>query len=203
VCCVSTANVNVNRTVNTYSTTVNGSNVYSTWGSKTVVSSGDKSATVYRSPSTAVVTNKQNNNVYAAHDGNVYRNEDGTYQKWDGSTQSWQTVQNPRTSSSTPSAAAPASSPSSAPSASSPAPRAESRSQGTAPSESTAAPHARTPAATTSAPMASESGAARFGSESPAGRLGSEGWLDRESAGRERGFQRFEGARAGGFFRHR
>jgi hypothetical protein len=208
-CCASTATVNVNRTVNSYSTTVNGSNVYSTWGSKTVVSSGDQSATVYRSPSSAVVTNNQNNNVYAAHDGNVYRKEDGTYQKWDGSSQSWQTVQNPRTSSSTTSAAAPTSSPSSTPpasstpSASSPASRAESRSQGTAPSESTPAPHARTPGAATSAPMASDSGAGRFGSESPAGRSGSEGWLDRESAGRERGFQRFEGARAGGFFRHR
>jgi hypothetical protein len=131
-CCYTTtsANVNVNRTVNTYNTTVNGSNVYNTWGSKTVVSKGSDSATVYRSPSSAVVTNNQNNNVYASHDGNVYRQDDGSYQKWDSSSQSWQQVQNPRTtsSSSSPSSVSSTAPSSSTPSSTSPPSRAQQRS---------------------------------------------------------------------------
>lgn len=99
-CCCGYSNVNVNKTVNNYS--VNGSNVYhNTWDSKTVISSGDKSATVYRTPNSALVTNNQNNNVYASHDGNVYRKDDGTWQTWNSGSQSWQNVQNPRTAATT------------------------------------------------------------------------------------------------------
>jgi hypothetical protein len=111
-CCCGSSTVNVNKTVNNY--TVNGSNVYhNTWDSKTVVSSGDKSATVYRTPNSAVVTNNQNNNVYASHDGNVYKKDDGSWQKWNSSSQSWQNVQTTRPSSTT--TAAPQSSTSTAP----------------------------------------------------------------------------------------
>jgi hypothetical protein len=89
-CCGSTTNVNVN--VN--KTTINGSNVYNNW-SKTTVSSGSKSATVYRGPNSAMEKNNQNNNVYASHDGNVYRKENGQWQKWNGQGQGWQPVQRP------------------------------------------------------------------------------------------------------------
>jgi hypothetical protein len=89
-CCGSTTNVNVNVTKTTY----NSSNVYSNSWSKTTVTSGDKSATAYRGPNSAVVTNNQNNNVYASHDGNVYRKEDGQWEKWNGSGNGWQPTQN-------------------------------------------------------------------------------------------------------------
>lgn len=100
-CCwgTSTVNVNVNKTVYNY----NGNNVYNSW-SKTTVSSGDKSASVYRGPNSAVVTNNQNNNVYASHDGNVYRKDDGQWQKWNGSGNGWQPVNPPTTQKSEPSA---------------------------------------------------------------------------------------------------
>lgn len=88
-CCgsSSTANINVNKTTYNY----NNSNVYNSW-SKTTVSSGDKSATVYQGPNTKVATNNQNNNVYASHDGNVYKKQDGQWEKWDGSGNGWQPV---------------------------------------------------------------------------------------------------------------
>jgi hypothetical protein len=99
-CCCGSSSVNVNKTVNNY--TVNGSNVYHSWDSKTVVSSGSKSATVYRTPNSSLVTNNQNNNVYASHDGNVYKkDEGGSWQRWNSSSQSWQNVQNPRSTSTT------------------------------------------------------------------------------------------------------
>jgi hypothetical protein len=87
-CCGSTTTVNVSKT------TYNSSNVYSNSWSKTTVTSGDKSATAYRGPNSAVVTNNQNNNVYASHDGNVYRKEDGQWEKWNGSSNGWQPTQN-------------------------------------------------------------------------------------------------------------
>src|SRR5215831_5956577 len=97
-CCgtTTTTNVNVNKTV------YNGSNVYNnnTW-SKTTVSSGSESATAYRGPNSAVVTNNQNNNVYASHDGNVYKKDDGQWQKWDGSGSGWQPVNTSSTTQST------------------------------------------------------------------------------------------------------
>jgi len=87
-CCSSTTTVNVNKTV----TNVNSSsNVYNNW-SKTTVSSGSKSATVYSGPNSKVVTNNQNNNVYAAHDGNAYKKQDGQWEKWDGAGTGWQPV---------------------------------------------------------------------------------------------------------------
>jgi len=87
-CCSSTTMVNVDKTV----TNVNGSsNVYSNW-SKTTVSSGSKSATVYPGPNSKVVTNNQNNNVYATHDGNAYKKQDGQWEKWGGGGTGWQPV---------------------------------------------------------------------------------------------------------------
>lgn len=230
-CCYTTtsANVNVNRTVNTYHTTVNGSNVYNTWGSKTVVSKGSDSATVYRSPSSAVVTNNQNNNVYAAHDGNVYRQDDGSYQKWDSSSQSWQQVQNPRTSSSSsPAVSSTAPSSSSSTSASTSAQsRAEQRSGGTgAPSGSSSSLSSPSPS---TGPSGVEARAQQRGTQESlpprsegAGGLGAwsggaggheaagSSWLDRESSARQRGFERFSGGegfggamRGSGGFRRR
>ena len=87
-CCSSTTTVNVNKTV----TNVNSSsNVYSNW-SKTTVSSGSESATVYSGPNSKVVTNNQNNNVYATHDGNAYKKQDGQWEKWGGGGTGWQPV---------------------------------------------------------------------------------------------------------------
>ena len=87
-CCAtsSTTNVNVNKTTYNY----NNGNVYNSW-SKTTATSGDKSATVYSGPDSKVVTNNQNNNVYASHDGNVYKKQDGTWDKWNSSS-GWQPV---------------------------------------------------------------------------------------------------------------
>ena len=87
-CCSSTTTVNVNKTVTTVNTS---SNVYNNW-SKTTVSSGSKSATVYSGPSSKVVTNNQNNNVYASHDGNAYKKQDGQWEKWAGAGTGWQPV---------------------------------------------------------------------------------------------------------------
>ena len=87
-CCSSTTTVNVNKTVTTVNTS---SNVYNNW-SKTTVSSGSKSATVYSGPNSKVVTNNQNNNVYASHDGNAYKKQDGQWEKWGGAGTGWQPV---------------------------------------------------------------------------------------------------------------
>ena len=71
-CCCGSSTVNVNKTVNNY--TVNGSNVYhNTWDSKTVVQQWGQERSVYRTPNSS-----QNNNVYASHDGNVYKKDDGS-----------------------------------------------------------------------------------------------------------------------------
>ena len=189
-CCCGSSTVNVNKTVNNY--TVNGSNVYhSTWDSKTVVSSGDRSATVYRTPNSGVVTNNQNNNVYASHDGNVYKKDDGSWQKWNSSSQSWQNVQTTRPSSTT--ATAPQSS------ASASAPR-------TQPNEST--PRAEGGAGQLDggprSPGQQSWGQRGWGESSGrqpgwGGQAGGGGSLDRESMARDRGFERFGGERMGGF----
>jgi hypothetical protein len=194
-CCSNTANVNITRTVNNYDVTVNGSNVYNTWGSKTTVSSGDNSATVYRSPDTAVVTNNQNNNVYASHDGNVYRKENGSYEKWDPSTHSWDPVQSPRTQSPSTVQSSPAS------------PSSEQQRSLDQPGGPSASPQAQSRA---SQRAAGEEPAfqPRAGGQEPGGRftggqgLGGESgnWLDRESMARQRGFERF-GAGFGRFRR--
>jgi hypothetical protein len=163
-CCCSGSTVNVNKTVNNYS--VNGSNVYrNTWDSKTVVSSGDRSADIYRTPNSAVVTNNQSNNVYASHDGNVYKRDDGTWQKWNSSSQSWQNVETPRPS---PTASSPSSSPPASP------PRVPG-------SESTGGQRAWGESA---------GGQSGWGRQAGGG-----GWLDRESMARDRGFERFGGFR--------
>jgi len=180
-CCCSSSTVNVNKTVNNYS--VNGSNVYhNTWDSKTVVSSGDKSADIYRTPNSAVATNNQNNNVYASHDGNVYKKDDGSWQKWNSSSQSWQNVQTTRPSSTTtsaPQSPSPASAPRTQPS------------EGTPPS-----------AAGDQRSLGQQSGGQR-GWGDGAGRQsswgGQAGGLDGESTARNRGFERFGGERMGGF----
>jgi hypothetical protein len=184
-CCCSASTVNVNKTVNNYS--VNGSNVYhNTWDSKTVVSSGDKSADVYRTPNSAVVTNNQNNNVYASHDGNVYKKDDGSWQKWNSGSQSWQNVQTTRPSSTTTSAPQ------------SPSPAAAPRTQPTEGSPPSDAGDQRS--------LGQQSGGQR-GWGDGAGRQsswggqasGGGGPLDRESTARARGFERFGGERMGGF----
>ncbi|MGH7331956.1 MAG: carbohydrate-binding family V/XII, partial [Candidatus Rokuibacteriota bacterium] len=170
-CCCGSSTVNVNKTVNNYS--VNGSNVYhNTWDSKTVVSSGDKSATAYRTPNSAVVTNNQNNNVYASHDGNVYKKDDGSWQKWNSGSQSWQNVQTTRPSSTTTSAAQ------------SPSPASTPRAQ---PSQDT--------------PRAAGGGGPWAGDQRAQGQQsgGQRGWGDGESMARDRGFERFSGERMGGF----
>jgi len=99
-CCASstTTNVNVNKT--TYNYNYNNGNVYNSW-SKSTVTSGDKSATVYQSPNSKVVTNNQNNNVYASHDGNVYKQQDGQWEKWNGSGNGWQPVNTSTTTTTT------------------------------------------------------------------------------------------------------
>jgi hypothetical protein len=96
-CCgtTTTTNVNVNKTV------YNGSNVYNNTWSKTTVSSGSESATAYRGPNSAVVTNNQNNNVYASHDGNVYKKDNGQWEKWNGSSSGWQPVNTSQTTTQT------------------------------------------------------------------------------------------------------
>jgi hypothetical protein len=207
-CCGSSSTVNVN--VNKTTTTYNGSNVYNSW-SKTTVSSGDKSATAYRGPNSAAVTNNQNNNVYASHDGNVYKKEDGSWQKWDGSGSGWQPVQTSSSSTSS-------SSPSSAPKTQSPAPGQSSPSSASAQKagagasgagrQSSSPSAAQTPG-TARAPGA-EGQSQRFGSRSAGAgggqgfgsRFSGGGWqgLEGESMARARGAERF-GGRGGGFFR--
>ena len=117
-CCSSssTTNVNVNKTVTNVNTS-SSSNVYNNW-SKTTVSSGSKSATEYQGPNSKVVTNNQNNNVYASHDGNAYKKQDGQWEKWGGSGTGWQPVQTPSKSSTSTSTSSPSTT-SSAPSSSS------------------------------------------------------------------------------------
>ena len=226
-CCCSSSygNVNVNKTVNNYS--VNGNNVYhNTWDSKTVVSSGDKSATVYRTPNSSVVTNNQNNNVYASHDGNVYKDNDGSWQKWNSSSQSWQTVQNPRTTSTTTTTAT--SSP--APQSSSPTSTSRTQSgQGTA--TSSPAPQSSSPTSTNRTQSGQSTarsegqgaggqaqggqglgGGQRAQSQGLGGQQsgGERAWgdgssrsqgfdsLDRDSMARDRGWDRFSGGHFGG-----
>ena len=109
-CCSSSTTVNVNKTVTNVNTS---SNVYNNSWSKTTVSSGSKSATVYQGPNTKVATNNQNNNVYASHDGNAYKKQDGQWEKWGGSGTGWEPVQTPTKTSTTTSTTAPTSSTSS------------------------------------------------------------------------------------------
>jgi hypothetical protein len=127
-CCGSstTTNVNVNKTVTNVNTS-SSSNVYNNW-SKTTVSSGSKSATEYKGPDTKVVTNNQNNNVYASHDGNAYKKQDGQWEKWGGSGTGWQPVQTPsQKSGSTSTSSTPASTTSQSPSAKSPSSQSSSQ----------------------------------------------------------------------------
>ncbi len=182
-CCCSSSTINVNKTVNNYS--VNGNNVYhNTWDSKTVVSSGDKSADIYRTPNSAVVTNNQNNNVYASHDGNVYKKDDGSWQKWNSSSQSWQT-----TTTSAPQSSSPTSTPRSQPSQDTP------RSDG---GGSQGAGNQRTLGQPSGGQRAWGDGSGRQSSwGGQAG--GGGGRLEGESMARDRGFERFGGERMGGF----
>jgi hypothetical protein len=200
-CCCGSSNVNVNKTVNNYN--VNGSNVYhNTWDSKTVVSSGDKSATAYRTPNSAVVTNNQNNNVYASHDGNVYKKDDGSWQKWNSSSQSWQSVQNPRSPSTTtpaPEASSPTSTPRTQPSQSA------ARSDGQGGSQGTGAQRAQGQDFGGQRYDGQQSGGQRagFARQSDGSRPSGSGFdsLDRESMARDRGFDRFSGGGFRGFRR--
>ncbi|HYB43215.1 MAG TPA: hypothetical protein VEL75_15655, partial [Candidatus Methylomirabilis sp.] len=222
-CCAtstSTVNVNVNRTT----TTVNGSNVYGSW-SKTTVTSGSESATAYRGPNSAVVTNNQNNNVYASHDGDVYKKQDGSWEKWNGSGQGWQPVNTsskpPTSTTAAPGGSQPVSSSAASPQAS--APSAQSSNPGQrGPGQPGAAqgqrseeqigqsqgqrseaqanpagqgPGVQRPGAAGSAP----GGMAQQGARSSGGLFDG---LNRESVARARGAERFNGARlGGGFFR--
>jgi hypothetical protein len=65
------------------------------------VSSASKSATVYSGPNSKVVTNNQNNNVYATHDGNAYKKQDGQWEKWGGAGTGWEPVKTSGSSSTT------------------------------------------------------------------------------------------------------
>jgi hypothetical protein len=211
-CCGSSSTVNVNVNQTTY----NGSNVYNSW-SKTTVTSGDKSATAYRGPNSAVVTNNQNNNVYASHDGNVYKKQDGQWEKWDGGGQGWQPVQTPQKSqSSAPSQSAPGSS--------SGQPGAQRQSAQNSQGPGAQQPSAQNPGAQrqsgqrpSSEGLGSEragsqgSRASRFqGGQGPGGQPfgsrfsgGTPQGLDRESEARDRGFERFSGGGLGGGFHRR
>jgi hypothetical protein len=124
-CCASssTTTVNVNKTTYNY----NNGNVYSSW-SKTTATSGDKSATVYSGPDSKVVTNNQNNNVYASHDGNVYKKQDGTWDKWNSSS-GWQPVNTSSAQATTSAQTAPGSTSSQSPSAESESTRRQSAQQ--------------------------------------------------------------------------
>src|SRR5262249_6742627 len=102
--CNSTTNLNVNKTATNVN---NRSNDHNHNRSKTTVSSGSKSATVYSGPNTKVATNNQNNNVYASHDGNAYKKQDGQWEKWGGAGNGWQPVNT--SSSSTTSTSSPSS----------------------------------------------------------------------------------------------
>ena len=213
-CCGSSSTVNVNVNQTTY----NGSNVYNSW-SKTTVTSGDKSATAYRGPNSAVVTNNQNNNVYASHDGNVYKKQDGQWEKWDGGGQGWQPVQTSQKSqSSAPSQSAPASSGSqpgaqrqSGQSSQSPGAQPPSAQKGgerqsgqsgqRSSSEGLGSERAGSQSSGTPRPQGGQGlGGQRFGSGSSGG---TPQGLDRESQARDRGFERFSGAGFGGGFHRR
>jgi hypothetical protein len=206
-CCASssTTTVNVNKTTYNY----NNGNVYSNW-SKTTATSGDKSATVYSSPDSKVVTNNQNNNVYASHDGNVYKKQDGTWDKWNGSN-GWQPVNTSGTSAtqSTRSTQTSPTSTSGQPPGATQGSTPRQNPQQAAQSRPGEAPgSARTRPEQPGAEQGRGSFGQRFG-----GAGGSPGFgqrfsggglqgLENESAARERGFARFSGARAGGgFFR--
>jgi hypothetical protein len=226
-CCASssTTTVNVNKTTYNY----NNGNVYSSW-SKSTVSSGDKSATVYSGGDSRVVTNNQNNNVYASHDGNVYKKQDGTWDKWDGSS-GWQPVNTSGTqgqSKTTSTETAPGSA-SGQPSTQQDSARrqnaqqqAQSREGGQAPG-ATSAP-GQAPGSSRTRPeqpgagqsFGGQRGTEQGGFQGMGPRFGGSGGgqgfgqrfsgggmegLENESAARERGFSRWSGARAGGFRR--
>jgi hypothetical protein len=246
-CCGSTANINVNKT---YNYNYNNGNVYNNW-SKTTVSNGDKSATVYQTPNTRVATNNQNNNVYASHDGNVYRNDNGTWQKWDGGGNGWQDTQRqPSSTSQTQTTSASRSSTTStqtSPSTSTSQSATREQRQG---QTSTGQGGQSSPSTSTSQSGTGQQRAEQRQGQTSSGQLGStqqaqrpqsgttqgaegqraqswgqgagaqgegasrsqsgsfgqrfsgasgQGWQDRESAARDRGFERMGGGRAGGF----
>jgi hypothetical protein len=213
-CCASssTTTVNVNKTTYNY----NNGNVYSRW-SKTTATSGDKSATVYSGPDSKVVTNNQNNNVYASHDGNVYKKQDGTWDKWNGSN-GWQPVNTNSTSapqSTKSTQTSPASTSGQPPGATqgstprqNPQQAAQSRPGGQGQGAGAAPGEAPGSARTRPEQPGAEQGRGGFGQRF-GGAGGSPGFgqrfsggglqgLENESAARERGFARFSGARAGG-----
>ncbi len=255
-CCASsyTTNVNVNKTTYNY----NNGNVYNSW-SKTTVSNGDKSATVYSGPDSKVVTNNQNNNVYASHDGNVYKKQDGSWDKWDGSS-GWQPVNTSSTQKTTSTQSSPSSASGQQPSAQESTQRQNAQqqaqqrqsgqAQGASASQGQPQGSARTRAeqqGTGQSPGGQQSAGQNLGGQQRSGqglggqqgtgqglggqrgegqgrseglgqRFGGSGGgfqgfgqrfsggggfegLENESAARDRGFSRFSGARAGGFFR--
>jgi hypothetical protein len=217
-CCAGSTTYNTNVNVNKTTYNSNGSNVYNSW-SKTTVSNGDKGATVYQGPNTKVATNNQNNNVYASHDGNVYKKQDGSWDKWDGGGSGWQPVNTNTTSSSSqnPGGQRQGTQPSTA---QQPAAQQGSQPQGTREQNAQQQAAQRQggqsgqPATGQQALGSSRQGGAqagsgqgqrgsgggfgqRFGGRSAGGMQGLEG----ESEARDRGFQRFSGSRGGGFRR--
>src|SRR5215472_4151575 len=208
-CCSSTTTVNVNKTV----TTVNSSsNVYNNW-SKTTVSSGSKSATVYSGPNSKVVTNNQNNNVYATHDGNAYKKQDGQWEKWGGAGTGWQPVNTSGSSSTTSTSQNLGSSQSGGQRGQQSGTQQPSTQQsGTTQSRASQASEQRGGQSGEGFGASRQSGygqtgsfgesSSRFGGSEGGGfgqgfgRFGGQG-LEGESAARDRGFQRFSGARGG------
>jgi hypothetical protein len=104
----------------TYAQTRQGSNVYGSWGS-TGVQRGDNWATTQRATNRATGTTTRttqtsgggesirrtgptgttgvartgSGDVYAGRDGNVYRNQDGSWQKYDGASGGWNPAEQP------------------------------------------------------------------------------------------------------------
>ena len=93
--------------------TVQHSNPYGSWGHSAVstpygnaysghatTANGSIAASSTAHGNTAVAKGS-NGDVYAGHDGNVYSNQNGSWQKYNGSSNSWSNVSHPSTSTST------------------------------------------------------------------------------------------------------